>query len=100
MMARQLHARVTAIKWQFQNLCDQLAETEKCTGKGEEGDVDFRLAFVANGELARAGQPAKRALHHPAMPPQPLAGLHAAPSERRSTTAVIVGLVGVHLARA
>ena len=45
----------------------------------EEGFVDVRPPLVAYRQPPVAGEPRQRSLHHPPVPPQPLAALDAAP---------------------
>jgi hypothetical protein len=71
--------------------------------------VDVRAALVADGQAAVTGEPRQRALDHPAMPPQFLAGVDAAPgnpgddptsAEVASAAREVVALIGVQLGRA
>jgi hypothetical protein len=68
-----------------------------------------RPALVADAEAAAAEQPGERALHHPPMAAQPLAGVDPAAGdargdvtspERTPQVGRVVGLVGVQLGRA
>ena len=69
---------------------------------------DVGAALVADREPTVAGEPSERALHHPAVPAQALAAVHATPRDPRGdaalaagapAAAVVVRLVGVQLAR-
>src|SRR5215207_9142107 len=75
-------------------------------GEMEESEHGGGLAAVADGEAAVRQQPGDRALHGPAVPAEPLAGLDAAAGDRgcdaaspeRSTMAgIVVPLAAVQL---
>ena len=73
-----------------------------------EGVEDVGSALVAHREPAQAGEPGEGSLHHPPMPTQALAAVDPAPGDPwgdaaamagLAAAAVVVGLVGVQLAR-
>jgi hypothetical protein len=68
--------------------------------------VDIGAAFVADDQTAKAMEPGEGSFHHPAMAPETLRGLDAAPSDARGDPASatsrprrarVVALVGVQL---
>ena len=48
-----------------------------------EGFEDVEASLVADGQAAKAAEPCQRSLDHPAVPPQALAALDAAPGDAR-----------------
>src|SRR5919199_703805 len=71
--------------------------------------MDVGAPFVAHREAAEAGEPSQCALYHPPVPPQALGAFDATPGDAGddaalaafpAAAAVVVGLVGVQLARA
>src|SRR5215211_2341906 len=74
----------------------------------EERLVDVVAPLVAYRQSAVAGEPCQRALHHPPVAPQPLAGVDPAPGDARlyaplpqglAAAGEVVGFVGVQLRR-
>ena len=85
-----------------------LVETDEGAGECGEGEVDVGAAFVSDGETAEAGEPGEGALHHPAVPAEAFGAFDTPPGDTRcdapfaalpAAAAVIMGLVGVQLAR-
>jgi hypothetical protein len=62
-------------------------QTDQRTGEMEQSAEHVGMALVADTEAAAAEQPGERALDHPAVPPQPLAGLHTPTRNPRRDTA-------------
>src|SRR5262245_60712304 len=52
-------------------------EAEEGTAEGEEGLMAIGAPLVAHGQAAAAIEPGQRALEHPAMPTEALAGVEA-----------------------
>src|SRR5215207_5911773 len=52
-------------------------EADEAAAKGEERLMDIGAAFIPHGKAAEAVEPGQRALHHPTMLPQALAGVDA-----------------------
>lgn len=85
-----------------------LVEADEGAAERGEGEVDVGAALVAHREAAEAGEPGQGALHHPPVPAQALAALDPASGDAGrdaprtalpAAAAVVVGLVGVQLAR-
>lgn len=71
--------------------------------------MGVQLALKANAQFAKAGQPSVRALHHPAVAPQPLAAVHAAPCDARldatlaqcrAALGIVIAFIRVNFVRA
>lgn len=86
-----------------------MGQADQGTAEMKEGLMDVRPALVADRQAAILAQPRQRALHDPAMPPQPCAALHAfardahldaALTQGEPTAREVVGLVRMHLVRA
>src|SRR5262245_18221569 len=82
---------------------------DKGAGQVQQPPQEVRPPLVADAEAAAAKQPGKRALHHPAVPPQPLAGLDPPAGQARGDAAGtegtpqvrrVIRLVAVELGRA
>jgi hypothetical protein len=52
-------------------------EADEAAAKSEERLMDIGAAFIPHGQAAEAVEPGQRALHHPTMLPQALAGVDA-----------------------
>jgi hypothetical protein len=66
--------------------------------------MDIDAPLVADRQASKAGEPSKGALHHPAMPAEPIARFNAASRNAMldvagragaPTSGVVIGLVGV-----
>ena len=88
-------------------LFDEAPGDEGC-GESGESEVDVGSALVTGCKAAKLAEPSKRALHHPSMPPKPCAALNAAAGDASldvaagqgaTAAAMVVGFVGVELAR-
>ena len=62
-------------------------ETKHGTGQVQQPLEQVGPSFVADTEAATAEQPRERALHHPSMAAQPLAGVDASPGDSWSNAA-------------
>ena len=86
----------------------EVPETEHGTGQVQQPLEQVGPSFVADTEAATAEQPRERALHHPSMAAQPLAGVDASPgdswgnaarAQRTPQVRGVVGLAGVEFGR-
>ena len=84
------------------------SETDQSTGQVQQPLEDVSASLVADIEAATAEQPRERALHHPSVSSEPLAGVDASPGDVWGTAARaqrtpqlhgIVGLVSVEFGR-
>lgn len=85
------------------------SQTDQSAAECEQGQMHFAETLVADRQAAVAGEPSEGALDHPAIAPQPLAGVDLAPRDTRNdaaqptgtaAAAMIIGFVGVQLCRA
>ena len=85
-----------------------LSDADDGGGECGEREVDVGTPLMSNGETAELGEPRQRPLHLPAMPPEPLAAVDAAPCDTlddatsaalTAASAVVVAFVGVELVR-
>src|SRR5690606_12171773 len=86
----------------------EVVEADERTAQGQERLMDILAPFIADAQAPIAIEPRQGALNHPAVSPQPLAGLDPlardphrdmAASQCLSTARDIVGLVGAQLGR-
>src|ERR1700712_3784404 len=85
-----------------------LVHADEGASEQGEGHVDVVAALIAHGKTAQAGHPGMGAFHDPAMASQSLAAVHALAGDAgldaagpalRPASTVVIGLVGMQLAR-
>lgn len=59
----------------------QVVEADERTAEMEEGFVDVRTPLVAHRKPPIAGETCQRALHHPSVATELLAGIHPSPGD-------------------
>src|SRR5215207_4693857 len=83
-------------------------EADEAAAKREERLMDIGAAFIPHGQAAEAVEPGQRALHHPTMLPQALAGVDALARDAHpdatcgqgpATARDVIGLVRMQLLR-
>ena len=86
-----------------------LPHADDGAGEGCEGEVEVGASLVAYAQAPETGEPGEAALHHPSVPPEMGAAVHATSCDARHDAAgpalptaatVVVGLVGMQLVRA